>query len=445
MADSRRRGNGGCTESARCCLDTTDGGKLRYAGRSGTGFTQKTHQVLRTRLDELLQKTPAFVEVPREARKDARWVKPELVAQVAFANWTNDNIVRQAAFKGLREDKSPREVVREFPMTNEKVEPTEARSGKAAPAVKGSGKTTALPITHPDKVLDEQSGMTKRDLAEYYLAVAAHLLPHIADRPLSLVRCPEGTSKQCFFQKHVGPGLPEGVGSVPVPNKKTGKKEDFVTLNTEQGLLGLAQIGVLEVHPWGSKNESLDRADRIIFDLDPDTRIGWETLASAASELRDRLKKLKLTSYLKSTGGKGLHVVVPIRPENEWPVIKQFAHSVVLRMEREQPNLYITKMTKAQRTNRIYLDYLRNDRESTAIAPFSPRARSGAGGGNSVRLEVNSKGSERPVFHVSDFESWKARLKRDPWKAMARSEQQITEDIIRAAAMRGAVRRAPQS
>jgi bifunctional non-homologous end joining protein LigD len=414
-----------------------EGGKLRYAGRSGTGFTQKTHQALRTRLDELLQKAPAFVEVPRDARKDARWVKPELVAQVAFANWTNDNIVRQAAFKGLREDKSPREVVRELPMSKEETGPTESRPRKPAPAVKGSAKATALPITHPDKVLDEQSGMTKRDLAEYYLAVAEHLLPHIADRPLSLVRCPEGTSKQCFFQKHIGPGLPEGVGSVAVPNKKTGKNEDFVTLNSEQGLVGLAQIGVLEVHPWGSKNESLDRADRIIFDLDPDTRIGWETLASAASDLRDRLKKLKLTSYLKSTGGKGLHVVIPIEPENEWPVIKQFAHSVALAMERENPNLYISKMTKAERINRIYIDYLRNDRESTAIAPFSPRARSGA----AVAITLDWKeleGKERPVFHVSDFASWKARLKRDPWKTMIRLEQRLTGDMIRAAAMRDA-------
>jgi bifunctional non-homologous end joining protein LigD len=421
-----------------------EGGKLRYAGRSGTGFTQKTHQMLRTRLDGLLQSAPAFIEVPREARKDALWVKPELVAQIAFANWTSDNIVRQAAFKGLREDKSPREVVREMPMTKGEAEPIETPPRIAAPAAKRSSKATGLPITHPDKVLDAQSGMTKRDLAEYYLAVADHLLPHIADRPLSLVRCPEGTGKQCFFQKHVGPGLPEGVGSVPVPNRKTGKKEDFVTLNTEQGLVGLAQIGVLEIHPWGSKNESLDKPDRIVFDLDPDERVDWNTLAAAAIELRDRLKKLKLTSFLKSTGGKGLHVVVPIRPENEWPVIKQFAHSVVLGMEREKPNLYISKMTKAERTNRIYLDYLRNDRESTAIAPFSPRARSGA----AVAITLDWKELEsktKPVFHVSDFASWKTRLKRDPWKRMPRSAQRLTEGMIRATATRDSGTRTSRS
>ena len=320
-------------------------------------------------------------------------------------------------------------------MTKGEAEPIESRPGIAAPAAKRSSKATDLPITHPDKVLDAQSGMTKRDLAEYYLAVADHLLPHIADRPLSLVRCPEGTGKQCFFQKHVGPGLPEGVGSIPVPNKKTGKKEDFVTLNTEQGLVGLAQIGVLEIHPWGSKNGSLDKPDRIVFDLDPDERIDWNTLAAAAIELREKLKKLKLASFLKSTGGKGLHVVVPIQPENEWPVIKQFAHSVVLGMEREKPNLYISKMTKAERTNRIYLDYLRNDRESTAIAPFSPRARSGAA--VAITLDwTELEGKTKPVFHVSDFASWKTRLKRDPWKAMARAAQRLTEGMIRATATR---------
>ena len=415
-----------------------DDGKLRYAGRSGTGFTHKTHRELRTRLDSLVQRAPEFVAVPREARKDAIWVKPELVAQIEFANWTNDNLVRQAAFKGLREDKSPIEVVREVPMQREEANPRESQATKTRPATKKVGKDTTLPITHPDKVLDEQSGMTKRNLAEYYLAVADHLLPHIAGRPLSLVRCPEGIGKPCFFQKHIGLGLPEGVGSVPVPNKKTGKSEDFVTVSTAQGLLGLAQLGVLEIHPWGSRSESLEKPDRIIFDLDPDAKIEWKTLASTAIELRDRLMELKLTSYLKTTGGKGLHVVVPVEPESEWPVIKQFAHSVVLAMETDKPELYVTKMTKAERTNRIYLDYLRNDRESTAIAPFSPRARIGA----PIALPLGWKelDGERPELRLVDFASWKARLRRDPWKTMPGSEQRISAEAFRAVGMREAGR-----
>jgi bifunctional non-homologous end joining protein LigD len=340
----------------------------------------------------------------------------------------------------LREDKSPREVVREVPMQREEIAPKESRVQKPTLAAKQGGKAGTPPITHPNKVLDEQSGITKRDLAEYYLAVADHLLPQIADRPLSLVRCPEGIGKPCFFQKHIGPGLPEGVGNVAVPNKKTGKKEDFVTVSTKHGLLALAQLGVLEIHPWGSKNESLEKPDRIIFDLDPDEGIAWKTLASAAIELRDRLKQLKLKSYLKTTGGKGLHVVVPIEPENEWPAIKQFAHAVVLGMEKDKPDLYVTKMTKAERTNRIYLDYLRNDRESTAIAAFSPRARSGAP--VAIPLDWKELGREKPEFHVADFASWKERLRSDPWKTMPRSAQRLSERALQEVTPRAAGRRA---
>jgi bifunctional non-homologous end joining protein LigD len=408
-------------------------GNLRYAGRSGTGFTHQTHRILRSRLDPLMQKMPSFAAVPREAQKDARWVKPELVAQIAFSNWTNDGLVRQAAFKGLREDKPPKEVVREMPIPREQSAPSQSGRQRIAARANPIGKgrsSSALPITHPNKILDPESGITKQQLAEYYLAVGGHMLPHIADRPLSLVRCPEGTSKPCFFQKHIGLGLPEGIGSVEIPNRKTHKKEKFVTLSTEQGLIGLAQMGVLEVHPWGSKNDALETPDRIIFDLDPDVTIQWTTLASTARELRDRLKQLKLASFVKSTGGKGLHVVIPIVPRHEWPVIKRFAHSVVLTMEREKPGLYITKMTKAERTNRIYLDYLRNDRESTAVAPFSPRARSGVPA--AVPLDWKElDGRNRPLFHVSDFAQWNDRLKHDPWKAMTKLEQPLTEETLR--------------
>ncbi len=409
-------------------------GKLRYAGRSGTGFTAQTHRMLRSRLDALVQKAVPFVEVPREAARDAHWVKPQLVAQIAFANWTADDLVRQAAFKGLREDKPAREVVRERAVSAGSPRAERLRKEKAPVTQEidqsRMEKPPKLPITHPGKVLDPESGLTKQGLAEYYVAVAEHLLPQIEDRPLSIVRCPSGIGKPCFFQKHVGlGGLPPGVNSVPVPNRKTGKTEEYLTLKTGEGLLGLAQLGVLEIHPWGSKNGALETPDRIIFDLDPDSRISWRTLADAAAELRDRLKALKLTSFLKSTGGKGLHVVVPIVPQHEWPVIKQFAYDVVAAMERNAPNRYITKMTKADRTNRIYLDYLRNDRESTAIAPFSPRARAGAPVAITLDWqELDSAG--RPLFQVSEFAQWKTRLQRDPWQAMTRSKQRLTEAVL---------------
>jgi bifunctional non-homologous end joining protein LigD len=405
-------------------------GKLRYAGRAGTGFTQKTHGMIRARLERLKQKDSPFVDVPRGESRSAVWVKPELVAEVAFATWTRDNLLRQAAFKGLREDKPAREVVREAAVEQSETERSSPvpksrkssgqRRGKEATATKG------LAITHPDKVLDAESGTTKQQLAEYYLAVAEHMLPHIADRPISVLRCPDGVGKSCFFQKHVGMGLPAGVKTVAVPNRKNKEREAYLTVDSSEGLLGLAQMGVLEIHPWGSHNESLDTPDRIVFDLDPDAAIGWKALTETALELKAMLKKVGLESFVKTTGGKGLHVVAPIRPDHEWPAVKDFAHRMVLELEREKPELYVTKMTKAVRTNRIYLDYLRNDREATSVAPYSPRARTGM----PVAVPLAWKeldSAKAPAFHVSDFAKWRARLRRDPWRKIIESRQKLKE------------------
>jgi bifunctional non-homologous end joining protein LigD len=255
------------------------------------------------------------------------------------------------------------------------------------------------------------------------------MLPHIEFRPLSLVRCPEGSGKQCFFQKHVNHTLPPGIGAVDVPDKKTGKIEPYITLSSAEALAGLAQMGVLEVHPWGSRNDDLEHPDRIIIDLDPDAAISWPRLADSAAEVRRQLKKLGLESFLKSTGGKGLHVVVPIVPEYDWAAIKEFAHAFVLQMEKEQPGSYLTKMSKAARKDRIFLDYLRNERGATAVAAFSPRARPGA----PVSLPLNwndLKLADRPVAQVADFEEWKGRLRRDPWKQLLESSQRITSEML---------------
>lgn len=281
-------------------------------------------------------------------------------------------------------------------------------------------------LTHPEKVLDAESGMTKQTLADYYWAVAEWMLPHVADRPVSLVRCPEGSGSPCFFQKHVNHLLPTGIGSVDIADKN-GKVEPYITLNTAEALAGLAQIGVLEVHPWGSRNENLEMADRLIFDLDPDETLAWNVLAGAASEIRARLKKIGLESFLKTTGGKGLHVVAPIEPELEWPAIKEFAHSFVIAMEKANPELYLTKMTKSARKGKIYLDYLRNERGATSVAAYSPRAR--AGGPVSMPLGWDElKASERPVYRVTEFADWSARLKKDPWKKMGQMKQRLAVD-----------------
>lgn len=284
-------------------------------------------------------------------------------------------------------------------------------------------------VTHPEKVLDVESGVTKQQLADYYVAVAEQLLPNIANRPLSVVRCPEGSTKPCFFQKHVGVGLPAGVKSVSIRSRKTGERDDFLTVDSTEGLVGLAQMGVLEIHPWGSQNDSLEKPDRIVFDLDPDAAIKWRIISDTALEFRKRLKKMNLEGFLKSTGGKGLHIVIPIEPEHEWPAIKEFAHRLVLDLESERPELYVTKMTKASRKNRIYLDYLRNDRGATSVAAYSSRARSGLP--VAMPLQWRELQDEKaPAFHVSDFSQWRSRLRRDPWSALFTTHQKLAGDLV---------------
>ncbi|WP_144312365.1 DNA ligase D [Terriglobus saanensis] len=414
-------------------------GKLIYAGRTGTGFTQKIHRMLRDKLEGLRTKSVTFDQIPAVAKRDANWVKPELLAQVRFATWTADDLVRQASYLGLREDKLAADVRREEATVAPKPRsarvsvkvPSASIAAKVAPAKAKKAKSedaprTTVPVrlTHPEKILDETTGITKLQLAEYYWAIAEHMLPHIEDRPLSLVRCPEGSGKPCFFQKHTNHMLPPGIGSVMVPNKKTGEPESYITLNTAEALAGLAQMGVLEVHPWGSKNSDLEHPDRIIIDLDPDEAITWKQLSDSAESVRNGLETIGLKSFLKTTGGKGLHVVIPMTPNHDWTQVKAWSHAFAQAFEKEQPDLYLTKMTKSARKGKIYIDYLRNERGATAVAPFSPRARPGAT--VSVPLAWKELASPKhPAFSIQDFENWKARLKSDPWKNMQGIKQTL--------------------
>ena len=439
-------------------------GDLVYAGRAGTGFTRKTHEMLREKLDALQQAKTAFHNPPAEAKKDAVWVKPAIVVEVRFANWTRDNLVRQAAFFGLREDREAKEVVREtaghVPKSararqHETESSAKPAAGPAAKTARHSAPATTaakvetrtaksrsdravvagVSISHPDKILDEESQLTKLQLAQYYDAIADHMLPHVAGRPLSIVRCPEGIGQPCFFQKQIGKGMPAGIESVPVTVKKGGHpaRELYVTVSTREGLVGLGQMGVLELHPWGSSNKSLEQPDRLIIDLDPDPSLPWKRLVASAIEVRDLMKHLDLETFVKSTGGKGIHVVAPIAPHHEWPVIKEFAHHFVLMMERANPALYLTKMTKSARSGRIFLDYLRNERGATAVAPWSPRARAGARVAMPLTW-VELERTDPKQFAVVSFDQWKARLKRDPWLHMNDVQQQLSNRAISAVA-----------
>ena len=440
-------------------------GKLVYAGRTGTGFTQKARQQMRKRLEEIREPRPAFSSVPPDGARDARWVQPKYVCEVKFATWTADNLVRQASFQGLREDKPAKQVTRELPVeTSEPRKASQQKTAKPQPSKTARKKPTTaivssrnrrfsrtevrsiasktnsrkssteddtfpIPLTHPDKQVDSESKLTKRQLADYFWAVREHMLPHIVDRPLSIVRCPQGSTKPCFFQKHVTENLPEGIDGIEIRGRRSGVVESYITVSSALGLAGLAQMGVLEIHPWGSSNSDIEKPDRLVFDLDPDEAIPWKTLAESAKEVRSRLKGCKLESFLKTTGGKGLHVVAPIQPEHDWPVVKEFARAIANRMAAENKALYLTKMTKADRKGKIFIDYLRNDRGATSIAPFSPRARHGA----PVAVPMDWKeldAAKPPRFLAADFSDWKSRLRHDPWVAMLKKRQSIPAKLL---------------
>ena len=442
-----------------------DEGKLIYAGRTGTGFNARIHAMLRNRMESVDQKGCAFAKIPNEARRGAHWVKPETVVQVRFATWTGENQLRQAAYLGLREDKPAREVRKEDAAPTpkrakdaskpgrERLEATGSAEGKVPAtntkaahaktavseamvlAAANASLSRALPIpavrlTHQAKVVDAQSGVTKQQLAAYLFAVSGHMLPHITDRPLSLVRCPEGSGKPCFYQKHVNHMLPAGVGSVMVSDKKGGTPEPYITLNTAESLAGLAQMSVLEIHPWGSTNTHLEYPNRVVIDLDPDESLPWSRVAESAIEVRTRLKKLGLESFVKTTGGKGLHIVFPMQAEYGFATMKAWAHGFVQDMEKANPRLYLSKMTKSARVGKIYLDYLRNERGATAVAPFSMRARPGLP--CSVTLDWKElSATERPLYRIDNFQTeWQERLKRDPWRKMFTMQQTISRDVV---------------
>jgi bifunctional non-homologous end joining protein LigD len=414
-----------------------DAGKLIYAGRTGTGFTQKIHKMLRDKLDAIDQKTMPFTAISAEGRRGAHWVKPELVVQVRFATWTAEQQVRQASYQGLREDKQPAEVRREQGPPTAKFKP-KAEVEQPAPTPKNTAskrpsKAAPLPairLTHPDKIVDPESGVTKQQLAEFLWSVSSEMLPHIADRPLSLVRCPEGSGKQCFYQKHVNHLLPKGVGSVMVADKKGGEPEPYITLNDAEALAGLAQMSVLEIHPWGSRNQHLEQPDRIIIDLDPDESLPWSTVAEAALEIRELLTAMGLQSFLKTTGGKGLHVAFPVKPEHDFAVMKAWAHGFVQAIEQARPELYLSKMSKAARVGKIYLDYLRNERGATAVAPYSMRARSGLPVSVPLEWKELAGVKERPHYSITNFAEWRERLRNNPWQKMLTVQQSLSKDAL---------------
>lgn len=356
-------------------LGVRDGkGELRYCGRVGSGFGDREFDQLWPKLKSRARKTPPADDIPRDVRKDAKYVTPELVAEIEFRGWTRQNYVRQGSFKGLRQDKSADEIIkeRETVMSGAK---RSAGNGRTS-SENGAIEIERVRVTHPDRVLFPSQGATKQDLIDHYLSVADQMLPHVAGRPLSLVRCPKGREGDCFYQKHASPGFPEAFKAIEI-DEKSGKGE-YLYIEDVSGLVAAVQMGVLEIHIWPARRDRLDRPDRLVFDLDPDEEIGFDAVKAGASELHERLSDIGLESFLLATGGKGLHVVVPHERRHGWEEHKTFAEAVARMMAEDSPERYVATMSKARRKGKVFIDYFRNDRGSTAIAPFSTRAREGA-------------------------------------------------------------------
>lgn len=386
--------------------------RLRYAGNAGTGFDTRMLGKLRSKLDGMKAAKSPFFEGPEKVGTTRRvvpnWVRPKLVAEISFAGWTQAGHVRQAVFHGLREDKEPRSIRREAP------------ASMSAPG-------TGTKITHPGRVIDTSTGITKGELVEYYAQVAPLLLPQLRDRPVALLRAPAGLGGGMFFQKHAeARSLPHvqlldaslDPGHAPL-----------LAIHSEQALLSAAQMNMVELHTWNATTKAIETPDRMIFDLDPGKGVNWRQIRDAARLLHSLLEELGLACFLKSSGGKGLHVVVPLKPQHEWPVVKGFSKAVVEHMARVIPRRFVAKSGAANRIGRIFVDYLRNGRGATTVAAWSARARPGMGISVPMEWDELDGMDALPAWSVRDFTE-RGEIGNAPWKGYERSRRPL------AAAMR---------
>lgn len=408
-----------------------EGKDFVYAGRVGTGFDQKMARQLYTMLRAIERSTMAYTQYSDGGRRGpswkrgVHWVEPDYVCEVEFTEWTEDGALRHPSFQGLREDKPARTITREKAVklsTARKAAAKEVSADKRKPATK-SGKKDGhdVMLSHPEKILFPTQGYTKQDLADYYDTVAEWIMPHVAERPLSFVRCPQGSKKPCFFQRHSGLGQSEHIIKLPIYKKE----EPYLMIKDAEGLRAMVQMGVLEIHQWGSHAKTWNKPDLLVFDFDPDEKLSFERVKEAALEIKKRLAKLKLKSFLKTTGGKGLHVCVPIKPQHDWDTIKQFCRALAETMAEDFPQKYTTNIRKEQRKGRIFVDYLRNGETATAIAPYSSRARDGA------PVSVPLSWSELPALKSGN--SWTIKtlparlrkMKKDPWAEYFTTKQSL--------------------
>jgi bifunctional non-homologous end joining protein LigD len=366
---------------------------------------------------------PELIDAPNAKQlRGARpvWVQPDTVVEVAFRGRTGDDFLRQGSFKGLRPDKSPADLRDSDRAPKESSMPARKTSSKA----RAKRAKSDIKLTHPERVLIEKPRVTKQGLAEFYAGIAEHLLPGVIGRPLSLLRCPDGAGGECFFQKHPMTGMPEAIGIGDARNAD-GKKQEYVYVKDIEGVIGLVQMNVIEIHPWGSTIADLEHPDRIVFDLDPDTGVEWPRVRDAARIVRERLQAVGLESFLRTTGGKGLHVVVPLNPRPDWETAKAFAHALARTLEQESPKDFVSVATKNRRKGRIFVDYLRNARGSTAVASYCVRARPGAGVATPLRWEELARLKSGAQYTFDNIARRLKTMKEDPWQGFDEVRQAL--------------------
>jgi len=428
-------------------------GALQYVGGVGTGFTEKELAALRRRLDALASDPPTgMVYAGEPPDSQIIWVKPELVAEAQFIGWSGSGRIRHATYLGLREDKSPDEVV--MPVADpeaKRVEfgPRRSRSAivktapsarKAKPAKAPARSATATRIVAAPKPRDAEGasdvhlthadrelwpGITKRDLAEYWLAVAEHALPEIAHRPLALVRCPEGIDGERFFQKHAKPGFPKEiraghVGSAP-----------YLVVDDVAGLLACAQVSAIELHAWGSHEADAEHPDRVVFDLDPGEDVAFAEVVRTAHEVRERLKAVGLASFCRTTGGKGLHIVAPVRPRADWDTTRAWCRAFAEAMAADHPDKFVSRLPKVERQGKILVDWLRNGLGSTAVASFSPRARPGATVATRLAWREVTETLDPAIFTLGTVPQRLKKQRTDPWKGFDELDQTLPESTTK--------------
>lgn len=381
---------------------------LYYCGHVGTGFSHASLQDLAKRFNALIQKsTPQLKNFPTDISLEKTvWLKPNLIAEIKFSEWTSDGRLRHPVYLGLRLDKNPTEVTKEESKNSQNIL-----------------KNETIKLTNPNKILLDEKKITKENLANYYLSMSSWILPYIINRPLMILRCPSGENKKCFFQKHYKDELLPGLYFFPIQEKE--KVDNYIYIKDQEGILSLSQLGVIEIHIWGSHINNIEYPDQMVFDLDPGENVSWKMVIDSAFILKEYLNKNNLQCFVKTSGKKGLHIIVPLLPKAKWVKVKEFSRDIGTSIAKKHPNRFVTTMTKAKRVGKIFIDYFRNNRGSTTIAPYSCRANKIAGVSLPLEWsELNTLGA------ASDFDIEKTlqkltRIKKDPWQGFFEVKQII--------------------